>query len=247
MKKNHRWRFRTALLTAGIVLTVGGCSVKKDDQVNQIKESGVFRVAIVNTDSRYTRFSGETPVGIEPELCDTIAQALGVTTDYQVMSRSQALQAVNEGQADIAVGCINATGRLDDEYQISTPYGKGFFYAVTKAGDYAMTVGALEDSSVGVDFGLDEETRSQLYQATGISVQDYEDLRDAAAAIKAGTIRAYICYEAQAKELALDSELQVQNLMNLDAEEFVIVAGKESQTLINGIDIIVRQFLEKEN
>ena len=86
----------------------------------------------------------------------------------------------------------------------------------------------------------------ELYQATGISVQDYENLQDAAADIKDGTIRAYICYEAQAKELALDSELQVQNLMNLDAEEFVIVAGKESQTLINGIDIIIRQFLEKE-
>lgn len=247
MKKNHRWRFRTALLAAGMVLTISGCSGKKDDRISQIRESGVFRVAIVNTDSRYTSFSGETPVGIEPELCDTIAQALGVTTDYQVMSRSQALQAVNEGQADIAVGCINATSRLADEYQISTPYGKGFFYAVTKAGDYAMTVGALEDSLVGVDSGLDEETRAQLYQATGISVQDYENLQDAAADMKNGTIRAYICYEAQAKELALDSELQVQNLMNLNAEEFVIVAGKESQTLISGIDIIVRQFLEKEN
>ncbi|KMW09491.1 transporter substrate-binding domain-containing protein [Enterocloster citroniae] len=247
MKKNHRWRFLAALLAAGMVLTIGGCSGKKNDRVSQIRESGAFRVAIVNTDSRYTGFRGETPVGIEPELCDMIAQALGVTTEYQVMSRSQALQAVNEGQADIAVGCINATGRLDDEYQISTPYGKGFFYAVTKAGDYAMTVGALEDSLVGVDSGMDEETRAQLYQAKGISVQDYENLQDAAADIKDGTIRAYICYEAQAKELALDSELQVQNLMNLDAEEFVIVAGKESQTLISGIDIIVRQFLEKEN
>ena len=247
MKKNHRWGFPAVLLAAGMVLTIGGCSGKKDDRVSQIRESGAFRVAIVNTDSRYTGLRGETPVGIEPELCDMIAQALGVTTEYQVMSRSQALQAVNEGQADIAVGCINATGRLADEYQISTPYGKGFFYTVTKAGDYAMTVGALEDSLVGVDSGLDEETRAQLYQATGISVQDYENLQDAAADIKDGTIRAYICYEAQAKELALDSELQVQNLMNLDAEEFVIVAGKESQTLISGIDIIVRQFLEKEN
>ena len=65
--------------------------------------------------------------------------------------------------------------------------------------------------------------------------------------MKKGTIRAYICYENQAEELALDSELQVQNLMNLQAEEFVIVTGKDSQKLINGIDIIVRQFLEKEN
>lgn len=245
-KRNHRWRFRTALLTAGIVLTIGGCSGKKDDQISQIKESGVFRVAIVNTDSRYTSFSGETPVGIEPELCDMIADALEVTTDYQVMSRSQALQAVSDGQADIAVGCMNATGRLADEYQVSTPYGKGFFYAVTKAGDYAMTVGALENSSVGVDSGLDEETRSQLYQASGISLRDYESIQDAAEDVKNGTIRAYICYENQAKELALNSELQVQNLMNLQAEEFVIVTGKDSQKLINGIDIMIRQFLEKE-
>ncbi len=44
----------------------------------------------------------------------------------------------------------------------------------------------------------------------------------------------------------VDEALQVQNLSNLDPEEFVIVAGKSDTTLIGGINTLIRQFLEKE-
>lgn len=245
-RENRTWRFKAALLAAGIVLTVSGCSGKKTDRVSQIREAGVFKVAVVNTDSPYTHLEGTTPKGMEPELAETIAQALGVSAEYQVVSRSEALNAVSSGLADIAIGCINSSSRLTAEYLVSTPYGKGFFYAVTKKGDYAMTAGAFEDSTVGVDSGLDEETRTQLYKANGITVNEYGNAQAAAADIKDGRIRAYICYENQAKELAGDPQLQVQNILNLDPEEFVVVTGKESQTMASGIDTIVRQFLEKE-
>ena len=43
-----------------------------------------------------------------------------------------------------------------------------------------------------------------------------------------------------------DETLQVQNLSNLEPEEFVIVAGKSDTVLIGGINTLIRQFLEKE-
>ena len=63
---------------------------------------------------------------------------------------------------------------------------------------------------------------------------------------KVCSIRAYICYENQAKLLLEDEELQVQNMTNLEPEEFVVVAAKSDVTLIRGINTLIQQFLEKE-
>ena len=39
-------------------------------------------------------------------------------------------------------------------------------------------------------------------------------------------------------------ELQVQNLMNLEPEEYVIVAPNGSKELVDGMNVLIRQFLE---
>lgn len=239
-----RWKL---LLAAGILLLgAGGCSGKKADEVETIKTAGELRVAIVNTDSQYTSLENGIPAGVEPELSAYIAEALGVEVRYQILEKAGALEAVKSGEADIAIGSIHNSGGMSDNYQISTPYAKGFFYAVTKRGDFVSSIGALEASVVGADRNLDEGTRSQLYGAEGISISDYTSVENAAKDIEDGTIRAYICYENQAKELLKIPGLQVQNIINLEPEEFVIAAPKESQTLISGINSLIRQYLEKE-
>ena len=161
-------------------------------------------------------------------------------------NKADALAAVAAGEADIALGCINHSGSLSGDYLISTEYGKGYFYAVTRAGDYVLTIGALERSSVGVDRELDEETRTKLYQAEGIRITDYGSAAEGKDGVKNGTVRAYICYEDQAKMFMEDEAFQVQNLSNLEPEEFVIVAGKSDTALMNGINTLIRQFLEEE-
>lgn len=245
-KRRYIHRLAAVLMAAGILLAVGGCGGGQENRVAAIQKAGVLKVAIVDTDSRYTSLEGQTPVGVEPELVKVIADALGVKPEYQVVGRNEALAAVSGGLADMALGCINDSGRLSGEYQLSTPYGKGFFYAVTRKGDYAWTVGTFEDCRVGVDRRLDEDSRTQLYKADGVTVNEYSSVDAAAEDIRDGRIRAYICYENQAKELLNDEELQVQNVANMDPEEFVILTGKGDSALSNGIDILIQQFLEKE-
>lgn len=244
--KGHRGRGLAVAMILMTGLLAAGCAKKSSGAVERIQALGNLQVAIVDTQSRYTRLDGETLAGVEPELVQRIAQALGVTVQYQVCDKAEALAAVAAGEADIALGCINHSGSLSGEYLLSTEYGKGYFYAVTKAGDYVLTVGTLENASVGVDRELDEETRTKLYQAEGIRITDYGSAEEGKDAVKNGTIRAYICYEEQARALMEDEALQVQNLSNLEPEEFVIVARKSDTTLMNGINTLIRQFLEEE-
>lgn len=237
-----------AVLLPAMILAaaLSGCSKKTANEVKTIQESGQLRVAIVDTESRYTAMEGETPVGLEPELAQYIAQALGCNVQYVVKTKQEVLAALSSGEADIALGCINASSASGGNYLVSTPYGKGNFYAVTKRGDYVLTIGSLDNSKTGVTAYLDDATRAKLYEAEGISLESYGSAKEAADAVKNGVIRAYICYESQAKELLEDPELQVQNLANLDPEEYAVVAPGNSQTLMSGINTLIRQFLEAE-
>lgn len=233
------------LLTAAAALTAG-CSGSSEDGVNVIRDAGVLKVALVNTESPYTVFDGDAPTGLEPQIAESVGQALGVPVEYQLCDKASALSAVAEGTADIAIGSISQSGQMESMYLTSTPYARGFFYAVTAEGDYVQTIGGLSNSVLGTFGGLDEGSRTQLYQAGGITVNEYADAETAAEDIKNGRIRAYICYENEAKQLLKDKELQVQNLANLDPENYVVVAGKEDQSLVSGINKLIVQILEKE-
>jgi len=87
--------FLGAALLVG-VLAGAGCAKKTVSDVERIQASGEFRVAIVDTDSRYTSLEGETPVGIEPKLAELIGENLGVDVVYQVRGKAEALAAVAE-------------------------------------------------------------------------------------------------------------------------------------------------------
>lgn len=229
-----------------LLAVAAGCGKKKANEIDRIREAGTLQVAIVDTKSRFTQVEGGTPTGLEPDLSNYIADAIGVEAKFQVCSRKEALEAVSAGTADIALGCISSLGSLSEDYQLTTPYGKGNLYAVSRAGDYILTVGALSNSILGIDRNLDEGTRTKLYQAENIQILDYGSAKEGEAALLDEEIRVYICYEEQAKLLLEQPDLQVQNITNLDPEEFVIVTGKSCQTLANGMNTLIRQFLEAE-
>lgn len=232
------------VLVLTLVCAITGCQKKKPNEVEAIRKAGTLQVAIVETGSLCTRKEGETLVGLEPDLVKHIAGALNVEPSYQVCSREEALKKLTLGEADIALGCINGANSLTSDYLLSTPYKKGFLYAITKTGDYVLTTGAFKDSSLGIEQSIDQEIRSSFYAAENIRITDYASAQDAARAVKEGTIRAYICHEEQAKALLNDQNLQVQNIANLEPEEYVIVAPKTSQTLIGGINTLIQQFLD---
>ena len=212
--RDGMWKVLWAAGALSLGLLGTGCGKKTESDVERIQKAGVFRVAIVDTGSRYTSVDEAKPTGLEPELAEYISQALGTEVQFQVYNKKEALEAVSSGEADVAMGCINGSGSLAGEYRLSLSYGKGYFYGVTRAGDYALTIGALENSPVGVDRGLDEDTRSSLYQAEGVRIGDYDSPQAGAQAVKSGAIRAYVCYENQARLFLEDDELQVQNVSN---------------------------------
>ena len=135
---------------------------------------------------------------------------------------------------------------MSDQYRFTTSYGKGFYYVVTKKGDYAQSASAFSNSVVGVNHRLSDDTRGELNASSGVTLNEYTSAESAAKDIKDGRIRAYVCTEEDAKALLSDSNLQVQNLFDVDPAEYVIVAENGDQTLVNGMNTMIAQFLTKE-
>ena len=246
MNRMHVKKIGTAVLAAVLALSVSGCSGKTEDSVKAIQESGVFRVAIVDSGNQYTSLEDSKPVGMEPELAETIAAALGVAAEFQVLDKDAALEAVSFGNADIALGCIDGASELIEDYLFTTPYGKGFYYVVTKKGNYAQTPGAFANTVIGMNSSFGNDVTMQLTSAEGIEIIEYVNAESASADIKNRTISAYVCNGEEAKTLLSDLALQVQNLFEVDPAEYVIIAEKADTTLVNGMNTMIEQFLVKE-
>ncbi len=105
--KSRRWMAVAAVLVTGIL--AAGCAKKSSGAVERIQALGNLRAAIVDTQSRYTKLDGDTPVGIEPDLVQWIADALGVTVQYQVCDKAEALAAVAAGYCS---GVYQSFGKL---------------------------------------------------------------------------------------------------------------------------------------
>ena len=75
---------------------ITGCRKKQDNEIEAIRKAGVLQAAIVETGSRFTRKEGETVVGQEPDLAEYIADTLGVKPSYQVCSREEVLQKLDQ-------------------------------------------------------------------------------------------------------------------------------------------------------
>lgn len=245
-KQMHMKKIGAAVLAAVLALSVSGCSGKKEDSVKAIQESGVFRVAIVDSGNQYTSLKDSTPVGMEPDLIETIAEALGTAVEFQVLDRSAALEAVTAGTADVALGCIDGASDLIENYLFTTPYGKGFYYVVTEKGNYAQTPGSFVNTAIGMNSSFGNDVRMQLTAAEGTAIHEYGDPESASADIKSGQITAYVCDAEEAKTLLSDPELQVQNLFEVEPAEYVIIAEKADTTLVNGMNTMIAQFLVKE-
>lgn len=246
MNRMNMKKIGAVVLAAGLALSVSGCSGKTENSVKTIQQAGVFRVAIVDSGNQYTSLQGSTVTGLEPELIETISAALGVSTEFQVLDRDAALEAVTAGTADVALGCIDGSISLSENYLYSTPYGKGFYFVVTEKGDYAQSAGAFADSALGMNNRLGNDLRTQLSSAEGVTINEYGNKDAAVADIMSGRIRAYVCDEEEARALLADPKLQVQNLFDVDAAEYVIVAEKADTALVNGMNTMITQFLTKE-
>ncbi|MEF9940589.1 MAG: transporter substrate-binding domain-containing protein [Clostridium sp.] len=230
-----------AVIILIVVIFMVGRGGNKKNLVDAVRKRGELRVAIADTGSQFISMEGDTPVGKESEIAKQIAAALGVSVTYIIKTPQELQETIKNGEADIALGCIEKGSAGDMEE--STVYGKADIYMVVFPEDYANTKGAFKNKVLGAGESLGSRTGEILKSIEGVSVHSYTDWHQAMADMDAGEIDGYCCYESEAKEF-LKKGFRASSLPGLGPEEYVAVAAAGQAEFMNGVNVIIQNYLE---
>lgn len=242
MKKNNIGMALFVLLFG--VMTMG-CDKREDRSVAMIQSGGILRVAVPDTESVLFYQNGETGdyQGEEAELVTLIADTLGVSVQYLPSDRENFAGKLSTGEADIAIGSIMDCSYLTQNHLYSTSYGSGYVYVVTLKGLYAGDLTVFSNKTVGVSTRLAPESANELYAVDGISIQSYDNIDSVSADLLGGKIAGYVCYQPEAEALLEQGDYQVQDAAGVERENYVILAPAGSAELMEGINVVIRQYL----
>ena len=189
------------LLLAGFAaISIMGCA-KKEDPLSRIQNAGELKVAVWK--------QGEA----EESLCSSVAEALGVSVSYvDAESADEALNLVEEAQADLAIGGIVTDQEIGKDLSMSAAYLQQPWYVVTLRGDYSDSVAAFEGRTLAVT----HEVPDLAFRWTSeISDVDFVGISTdmVTAALTQNALQGYICLEKEAQALAETSaDVQFQSL-----------------------------------
>lgn len=247
MKAAGHGRYSGAVLAgllAAAVLIASGCGKKTSASgVNAIRKAGKLVAAVRTTDNPLFVQNGESYSGTEAELVGQIASQLNVTAEYvPADSAEAAADILAQGKADIALGMIPAARTFKPEPARSQAYAQGPLFVLTRAGDYSDSPAAFKGRKLGIGPELADEASSFAAKDSGISLVTLDGNADAAAALTAGTVDGYVCRKGEGLRLLAGPEkLQMQNLLNTKAEQYVILTKAENKSLIGGINALIER------
>ena len=241
---------RRSILVSGISIIMAstvlltGCG-SKDNKIKLIQESGVLNVAVPELDSAYLEYdegSGEY-TGTDAELVELIASQLGVNVKYLAANQGTYTSMLSTGQADIAIGTIQKDSNIAAGYACTKEYGTDFVYVITKRGLYPGNLNVFDGQNIGYAANLDKLSSDQLGYIVDVTVNEYSNLADAIEDLKNDAITGFFCNRLDAYKYVGNQEFQVQNIHGLEKEEYVILTNPENQKLIDGMNIVIDQYL----
>lgn len=241
-------RKRGCMITAYMLLAAAlltGCGKSERNPAEEIQERGVLRVAVPDTASTFLYQDDETGeyLGIEADIVTMLADMLTVDVEYIAAERNVFINKLSIGEADIAIGSIAEGSFVTAGYSSSVSYGGESIYMVTPRGMYAGDLTVFTDKTVGISSQANSGFSSIFYTVDGITVQSYDNINSVISDLENEKIDGYACYQLEAEELLSRGDYQVQDVPGAGRENFVILAANGSDALIEGIDVLILQYL----
>ena len=115
---------KLSILLAGTSLALG-VGAAQADQLDDIREAGVL---VCGVPSNYVPFSylesdnDRTPVGFDVDVCNAIAEHLGVTPELRYVTGASRIPDLTAGRIDIATAALTITPERAQQVDFSIPY-----------------------------------------------------------------------------------------------------------------------------
>lgn len=234
-------KFWTVLMCATMTLSMAACgsdsaSAKNDDKIYVGTEAGF---------APYEYMSGDQVVGVDMDIAQAIADALGKELVIKNMDFDGALNAVQQGQVDFVAAGVS----VDEERQKVMDFSHNYVDSsdvviVNASADTVKTNEDIADKIVGVQQGnIADIWMTNNYPDA--QVKRYTKFVQAAEDLKNNKIDAIVMDLYPAQELvATNPELKILDEENpVFVDQYAIAVKKGNQELLDQINEVIDQLI----
>lgn len=252
-----------AALLAATLLACTGCG--NTQSVENIQKN---RELIVYTNAEFAPFeyiSGGKPVGVDIDICQKIADELGVTLTVENVDFDIIVSSVQSGKAALGAAGMTVTDERKESVDFSISYTTSTQYVITSEEFEVNNIEDLKGMQIGVqlgttgDFTVSDEINGYeddegnpvtgVLQDSGAEVITYPNANLAAEALKAGKISAVVIDQLPAEIIVQNnSGLHSTELLYPDGstttEEYAICVAKGNDSLMEVVNKVLQELLD---
>ena len=255
MKK--RRKITAAVLAVFLMLSVfmmTSCQEAAEKQsLEQIKDAGVLTVYTNAEFPPFEYMSDNTPVGVDMQIAQAIADEIGVKLEIKNVKFDTILSSVNSGKGSMGIAGISVT---EERAQ----------YIILPQDSEVTKIEDLAGMSIGVQLGTtgdiivseeisgteDEETKEHIQgvlEGTGASVTQYNSAADAAVAMNSGKVDAVVIDKLPAEIVASQYEnFKAIELVYADGqnteESYAVCVAKGNQELLDVVNQVIERLID---
>ena len=230
-------------VAAAVCMLFTACSGSSSQTESKIKDSGKL-VVLTNAEFPPYEYQGDgnEVVGIDIDMSQAIADAMGVELEVVNMDFDGLIPALNGGKGDMVAAGMTVTDERKESVDFSDPYAKAMQLIIVNEGNTDIKGESdLAGKIVGVQLG----TTGDIYVEENIDVAElkqYKSGLDAATDLKNGRLDAIVIDKLPAESIVnANSGLVTIEMAGANDEEYAIAIKKGDETLLKEINKIIAQ------
>ena len=221
--------FALALVMAlGLLASCGSSNSDKNTPAGDDVSDAAKTKLVVATSPDFPPFEsleGGEVVGIEVDILNKIAEKMGMELDIQQMDFDSVIPGVQAGKFDVGMSGITVTDKRKENVDFSSVYFMAAQAIVVADGSSITGKADLEGKKVSVQTGT---TAEEYCMGNGYEVLAFTANNDAAAALTAGKVDAWVVDNEVALAMALELGLTVlDEAMTSEPYAFALQKGSD--------------------
>ncbi|MDF2589377.1 MAG: putative secreted protein [Anaerocolumna sp.] len=223
------------MLTLVVTVSLVACGKKKDDTLIVGTEPGF---------APYEYMEGDKVVGIDMDIAQAIADAMGKELEIKTMDFDGALLAVQQGKVDFVAAGVSVDEDRAKLMDFSTEYVNSTEVVVVNKAN--PTVASVEDLA-GKIVGVQQGNIADYYVEANIEASEikrYTKFAQAAEDLANGKIDCIVMDQYPAQELVASNEALTMLEGTLFEDKYAIAVQKGNTELLNKINEVIDQLIQ---
>ena len=227
------------LLSAAMLLTMLAACGSSGKTLEGIRKDGTLVVATSPDFPPFEYLEDGKVVGIEVDILNAVCKELGVALEIQQMDFDSVIPGVQAGKFTLGASGITATEERKKNVDFTDAYFMASQAIVVTADSSIASKADLAGKKISVQTGT---TAEDYCMSNGYEVLAFTANNDAAAALSAGKVDAWVVDNEVAVVLAEQNGLKVLNEA-MTSEPYAFAFPKNSQSLVDGFNEVLVKML----